>query len=73
MQRPPGLPLDAALDADAEPEQQPGGVGEPLGLHELLEARADRALDRVEAPPPQRLARHRVLLRPTRLPPYDGV
>jgi hypothetical protein len=37
---------------------QAGDVGEALGLHQLLEAAAHRALDAVEDRPPQRLACH---------------
>jgi hypothetical protein len=56
--------LHLALRLRSRPQREPHDVGEALGLHGLLETRADRSLDAVEQPPPQRLPRHRRLLAP---------
>lgn len=62
MQRTAGGPLHLAADLGAGAHDQPGDVGEDVGLDGLLQARPERALDGVVRAAPQRLAGHAHLL-----------
>ena len=53
MQCPPRHPLHPPVDAAAGGHDDPHEVGEPLGLHGLLQPPGDRALDGGEAAAPQ--------------------
>jgi hypothetical protein len=62
VQRAPGRPLDPPAHLGPDAQGQAGGVGEHLGLDQLLQTAAHGALDGVETAPPQRLACHRLHL-----------
>jgi hypothetical protein len=62
VQRVPGRALDAPAQLGPGAQGQAGGVGEHLGLDQLLQTAAHGALDGVESAPPQRLACHRLHL-----------
>jgi len=62
VQRVPGGALHPAGEPGSGPHGQGGDIGKGVGLHRRLQAAAERALDCVVRPAPQRLCSHRHLL-----------